>query len=344
MSKNEIVSTDIKKISKRKFHKIQRNNVIKDSRSYRFYTAFNYTFLIILAALCMLPLIQVLATSFSHDVAIKAGKVFFWPVDYALDKSVNPDGVPTFYPMRFNLAAYKYMLDPTTEVGRNFWPAFLNGVLRVIFGTTLSMFLTVSCAYPLSQDPKKFPMRLIYVWFFFFSSLFSGGLIPSFYVVYKTGFFDSLAALIIPGSVQVFNIILLLNFFRQLPKELDEAAFMDGAGHWTILFKIYLPTSLPALATITLFNIVGAWNEWFGAIIYINDKTKWPLATYLQSIIIKREVQVPTPETGQIGSNAISEQNMIAAQIFIGALPILMVYPFLQKYFAKGIVLGSVKG
>ncbi|MEI6131915.1 MAG: carbohydrate ABC transporter permease [Bacillota bacterium] len=331
---NENKKTKVEKV-KKSFDKIQKNNIIKESKAYRVFSVFNMLFLIILAALCLLPLLQVLATSFSHDVAIKAGKVFFWPVDYGVDKNNNA----VFFPFQFNIAAYKFMLTNSA-----FWTAFVVGVIRVVVGTTISMLLVVMCAYPLSQDPKKFPMRLIYVWFFFFSSLFSGGLIPTFFIVFKTGFFDSLGALILPGSVHVFSIILLLNFFRQLPKELDEAAFMDGAGHWTILFKIYLPLSLPSLATITLFTVVGNWNEWFSAIIYINSPEKWPLATYLQSIIIRKDAQLPPGDPNEAGAQAISQQNMIAAQIFIGAVPILCVYPFLQKYFAKGIVLGSVKG
>ncbi|MEI6601878.1 MAG: carbohydrate ABC transporter permease [Clostridia bacterium] len=332
----EIDEKDSKKqLSKRKFSKIKSSNIIKNSKGYKVFSFFNYSFLIILALLCLLPLVQVLATSFSSGLAIKAGKVILWPVDSGM---VN--GEQVFYPFQFNFAAYQYMI---TKVA--FWQAFWISVQRVVFGTSLSMFLIVICSYPLSQDQRKFSMRLIYVWFFFFSSLFSGGLIPTFYIVYKTGFFDTLAALIVPGAVHVFSIILLLNFFRQLPKELDEAAFMDGAGHWTILFKIYLPTSLPALATITLFTVVGYWNEWFSAIIYINNKSILPLATYLQEILIKKDPQaLKPPETGQIGAEVITEQNMIAAQIFIGAAPILMIYPFLQKYFAKGIVLGSVKG
>jgi len=324
-----------KKLTKRKFHKINRKNIIKNSLGYSVFSIFNYAFLILLALLCLLPLIQVLATSFSSGPAITAGQVILWPVD---SRSINDQTV--FYPMQFNFAAYEFMI---TKI--EFWQAFWVAIQRVLIGTSVSMFLIVICSYPLSQDQRKFPMRLIYVWFFFFSSLFSGGLIPSFYVVYKTGFFDTLGALIIPSSVHVFSIILLLNFFRQLPKELDEAAFMDGAGHWTILFKIYLPTSLPALATITLFTVVGYWNEWFSAIIYINRPENLPLATYLQAILIKKDILAPPPPGGEkIGSNVVIEQNMIAAQIFIGAAPILMIYPFLQKYFAKGIVLGSVKG
>ena len=336
MSKDIMKSDNVKKnINSKKFFKTNKNNLLKPTLSYKIFTYCNNTFLVLLAILCLFPLIQVLAVSFSHDLAIKAGKVFFIPVDFALNE--NKEAV--YYPMRFNLAAYAYMLS-----NKEFWLAFVVAIERVVFGTLINMFLIVICAYPLSQDPKKFPMRLVYVWFFFFTSLFSGGLIPGYYVVYTTGLLDSIWGLIIPGAVSVWSVILLLNFFRQLPKELDEAAFMDGAGHWTILFKIYLPLSLPALATLTLFSIVGHWNEWFTAIIYINNRTKWPLATYLQSIIIGREITAPPDSKAGTGSLGMSQQNMIAAQIFIGAVPILMVYPFLQKYFAKGIVLGSVKG
>jgi len=333
MSTEKEVSKDL---NKKKFYKIKKENVIGYSVSYKIFSAFNYTFLILLALLCLFPLIQVFAVSLSHGYAISAGKVLLWPINAA-----RVNDVTVFYPWQINGEAYWYIINNI-----NFWRSFLVAIERLVVGTAINMFLVVIISYPLSQDPRKFPMRLIYVWFFFFATLFSGGLIPSYLIVVKTGMIDTFWSMIIPGAVHVGSIILLLNFFRQLPKELDEAAFMDGAGHWTILFKIYIPTSLAALATITLFTLVGHWNEWFSPIIYINDPQKWPLATYLQSVIIKNDMQTsksPGPDQPG-GTGIVNKENLIAAQIFVGAVPILMIYPFLQKYFAKGIVLGSVKG
>jgi putative aldouronate transport system permease protein len=196
-------------------------------------------------------------------------------------------------------------------------------------------------AYSLSKSENKFAGRSIYAWFFVFTLLFSGGLIPTYLVVKDTGLLNTIWALIIPGAVGGFNLILMLNFFRAIPPELEEAALIDGAGHFTTLLIIYLPVSMAAIATIGLFDMVGHWNSWFDGMIYLNDPKDYPMATFLQSILTKDYTGV-----GSIGDNLenISNRTVRASQIFIGALPILLVYPFLQKYFVKGIVLGSVKG
>jgi putative aldouronate transport system permease protein len=198
-------------------------------------------------------------------------------------------------------------------------------------------------AYPLSKEPGKLPGRTAYAWYFFFTMLFGGGLIPTFLVVKYSGLMDSIWSLIIPGAVPIFNVILLLNFFRQLPRELEEAAFIDGAGHWKTMWNIYLPISLPGLATICLFSLVGHWNEWFSAIIYMKHTENYPLQTYLQMVLVQTNFRVSNQSDLDI-LNKLSNKTVNSAQIFIGMIPILCVYPFLQKYFTKGIVLGSVKG
>lgn len=151
---------------------------------------------------------------------------------------------------------------------------------------------------------------------------------------------DTIWALTLPNAVMVFNIVLMLNFFRNLPKELEEAAFMDGAGHWSILIKIYLPLSMPSIATILLFTIVYQWNEWFYGIIFMNRPENYPLASYLQTVLIRSDM-IQDAALNEMA--ALNDRTAKAAQIFLGALPVLAVYPFLQKYFAKGITLGSVK-
>jgi putative aldouronate transport system permease protein len=170
--------------------------------------------------------------------------------------------------------------------------------------------------------------------------LFHGGLIPSYLTIKYTGILDTIWALVLPDAVPIFLIILLLNFFRAIPKELQEAAYMDGAGHWRTLWKIIVPLSLPALATITLFATVNHWNSWFDGFLLMNRPEHFPLQTYLRSIIIERNVDM----NGLTEMANLSDRTMIASQVFLGSLPILLVYPFLQRFFVKGLILGSVKG
>ena len=205
------------------------------------------------------------------------------------------------------------------------------------------MLLTVITAYPLSKSKRVFRFRETYVWYYLITILFGGGLIPLYIVVRNTGLIDSIWALIIPSAVPVFNIILLQNFFKELPKEIEESAFMDGAGHWTSLGRIYLPLSKPALATLVLFVAVGHWNSWFDGLIFMNKPEHYPLQSYLQTVVVQRDLRVAAARDIR-DMLEVTERNSKAAQIFIAMLPILMVYPFLQKHFTKGIVLGSVKG
>lgn len=283
----------------------------------KLFIGFNYVFLSLAAILCLLPLVHVLAVSFSSSQAATAGLVSLWPV-------------------QFTTSSYEFVLAK---------PAFLKSIgvtlQRVLIGVTVNMVLTVLIAYPLSKEVKKFPHRTLYVWFFVFTMLFNGGLIPTYMTVKYTGIMDTIWALVLPGAVPVFNVVLLLNFFRGLPKELEEAAFMDGAGHMTTLIRVVLPLSAPALATIGLFATVGHWNSWFDGLIYMNSPDHYPLQSYLQTVVINRDLSLTATDLKSLAE--VSDRTAKAAQIFLGALPILLVYPFLQRFFMKGIVLGSVK-
>lgn len=284
----------------------------------RLFVIVNYTFLISISLLCLLPLIHVLALSFSSSAAATAGYVKFWPVEFTTN-------------------SYQFVLKKP-EFLASVWVS----VQRVVLGTLVNMVLTVLLAYPLSKEVKAFRMRTLYVWIFFLTILFSGGLIPWYMVIKETGLLNTIWALIIPGAVPVFNVILLLNFFRGLPKELEEASFIDGAGHWTTMWRIFVPLSLPALATITLFAMVGHWNSWFDGLILMNSPDNYPLQSYLQTVVIRRDLSLVSQSSLADLAN-VSDRTSKAAQIFMGALPILLVYPFLQRFFMKGIVLGSVK-
>lgn len=291
-----------------------------DSLSYKIFTVFNWLFLGFTAFLCLLPLINVLAVSFSSSNAAAAGYVKLWPVE-------------------FTLASYKFALSKG-----DFLTALGVSVQRVVLGYAINMILIISVAYPLSKEKTAFKGRSVYSWFFIVTMMFSGGLVPLYMVIRNLNMLDSIWALVLPGAVPVFNVILLMNFFRGLPKEIEEAAFIDGATHWTTLFKIFLPLSLPSLATITLLVMVNHWNAWFDGIIYMNSPKNYPLQSYLRNIIITSDLTTMTSSEMLANMNEVSDRTFKAAQVFLAALPILAVYPFLQKYFMKGLVMGSVKG
>ncbi|KKI86941.1 carbohydrate ABC transporter permease [Shouchella clausii] len=288
------------------------------SRTYRVFSVFNIVFLLVLSAICIMPLIHILAVSFSAPAPANANLVRFWPVD-------------------FTVSAWEQ-----TFGNQNFLRALWNGVFRTVLGTIISLVTITLAAYALSKEDREFKGRKMYMYALVFVMLFNGGLIPTYILVQNLGLINTIWALVLPGAVNVFNLILLLNFFRTgVPKSLEEAAFIDGAGHFQILFKIYLPISLPALATVGLFTMVGQWNSWFDGLIYLTDSTKYPLSTFLQTIIVQNDFSQLNVNPDEV--KALSERTVRSAQIFIGALPIIIVYPFLQKYFVKGIVLGSVK-
>ncbi len=291
----------------------------KESFGRKFFLFFNYTFIIAVALLCLFPVINILAISFSSAAASEAGIVKLWPVD-------------------FTLQAYRFVINE-----HKFYTSFFVTIKRLGIGVPVNMLLTLLAAYPISKSNKVFKFKQAYVWYFMVTILFGGGLIPTYLVVRYLGLIDKIWALIIPSAVPVFNIILLQNFFKALPQEIEDAAFMDGAGHWTALFKIYLPLSKPAIATLTLFCSVGHWNAWFDGMIYMNRAVNYPLQTYLQTVIVQRNIDLITLRNIEDIMN-VCEKNSRAAQIFVAMAPILLIYPFVQKFFSKGIIYGSVKG
>jgi putative aldouronate transport system permease protein len=212
-------------------------------------------------------------------------------------------------------------------------------VERTVFGTALALIVNTLAAYALSKETRVFRARNLYLWYFVVTMLFSGGLIPGYILILKLGLMNSLLALILPGLVTVYNIILLLNFFRTIPKDLEEVAYIDGAGQFRTFLSVYLPLSLPVIATVALFIMVGHWNSYFDGIIYIRDNGKLPLATFMQTVIVQADMSKLDPSAVA----DLSQRTIRASQIFISALPILLVYPFLQRYFVTGIVVGAVK-
>lgn len=291
------------------------------SKAVKTFRFFNGLFLILASLSCLVPFIHVIAVSLSSNSAVSAGMVGLWPV-------------------KFTAFSYEYLIQKT-----QFWNAFFVSVQRVLLGGLVNMFFIVTISYPLSKEKSQFRFRSIYVWYFFFTALFSGGLIPQYMLVYKLNLIDSIWSLILPTSVGVFNVVLMLNFFRQIPRELEEAALVDGAGHLRTLVQIFIPCSLPAIATLSLFTIVGHWNAWFDGLLYCNRVENYPLQSYLQTVIVGLDFSKSTTIANDYDKlKELSDRTLKSAQIIIATVPILCVYPFLQKYFVSGIVVGGVKG
>jgi len=277
--------------------------------------------LVLTALISLYPLWYTIALSVSDQAAANAGKVTVWPVG-------------------FNLTSYQIILDDD-----KFFRAFGVSVKRVVLGGVLNFILTVIMAYPLSLENKQFRGRNLYMWYLVFCMLFSGGMIPLYMTITTLGMQNTIWSLVIPGAVPIFNIILIMNFFRSLPKELNEAAVVDGAGPWYTLMRIYIPLSLPAMATVTLFSIVGHWNSFFDGLIYMSKPENYPLQTYIQQLVVSISPEAMSNLTSDqlIQLMKASDKTLNAAKLMVAMIPILLIYPFLQRYFVHGIVLGSVK-
>ena len=266
---------------------------------------------------CLLPLWNMIAISFSGSDAVAANEVGLIPKDV-------------------NFTAYSKLLNDS-----QFWKSFLISVERVVLGLAINMFFTVTMAYPLSKSKRRFPAREIYIKFVIFAMLFSGGIIPLFMVVSNLHLTNTIWSLVLPGAVPVFNVILLINFFRGVPEALDDAARIDGASPLQILTKIYLPVSLPALATVALFSIVNHWNDYFSGLIYMSKAAMYPLQTYIQQLTVDITQVTDAEQLKQMAS--MNNRTFNAAKIVVSTVPLLVIYPFLQKYFVSGRVIGAVK-
>ncbi|WP_312886335.1 carbohydrate ABC transporter permease [Paenibacillus plantarum] len=276
---------------------------------------FNVFILSVISLSMILPFIHVAAKAFSSEAHVLAKDILLWP-----------KGITTI--------SFEYVLS-----NKQFYYSFGNSVFIAIVGTIISMSLTVLAAYPLSR--KGLPYTRFMMLLFVITMFFNGGLIPTYLVVKQAGLLNSLWSLILPTALAPFNMILIRNFFMGVPDSLEESARMDGASNLRILTSIYLPLSVPALATVGMFYAVGYWNAFFQAMMYITDRQLMPLQMFLLQLVtdeksadlvvndVFREV---TPET------------IRAAAILCAVVPILFVYPFIQRYFVKGVMLGAVKG
>lgn len=284
----------------------------------RLFDGINYILLFLVAAVTIVPFLYVVAGSFTTATELAEKQFIIIPSVWSLD-------------------AYRYVF--STNV---LFRALAVSIGVTAIGTLFSMFLTSLMAYGLSRrdlDGRNFMMFAV-----LFTMLFHGGMIPTFLIVKNMGLIDSYASLIIPSAINAFNLIIMRNFFQNLPDGLEESAKIDGCSDWGILFRIVIPLSMPAIATISLFYAVTYWNTYMNAILYLNDSVKWPIQIILRQIVILASGL--SADTSGMNDSYVTppEQTVKMAVIVVATVPVLMVYPFLQKHFAKGALMGSIKG
>ena len=291
---------------------------MKTTFSRKCFVCFNAVFLTLLSLLCLYPMLYVLFASFSDSRELMA------------------HGGLLLAPLKFNINAY-------TSVFKN--PSILSGYRNTLFilvlGTVYSVTLTSLGAYVLSR--RNFLLRNFFMMAITFTMFFNGGLIPFYMVVKKVGLYNSLLSLIIPLGISTYNLIIMRTSFAAVPVELEEAARIDGANHWTILFKIYIPVSKAIIAVMILYYGVGLWNGWFYSMIFIADRNKFPLQLILREILIQNDTSSVMGGVGMEDGFSVAESVKYAI-IVVATVPILCIYPFIQKYFVKGVMIGAVKG
>lgn len=274
---------------------------------------FLYTFLILVAAVTLVPFLQVLTISMSpQSVVAKSGLHLI--------------------PTKFDFSGYEKVFHYPLV-----WTAYLNTIIRAALGTGLSVLLYIIGAYPLSK--KYLPHKKAWTLFVIFTMYFSGGLIPGYLLIKDLGMINSRLSLILPGAVSTFNLMIMITGFEGIPESLEESARIDGAGDWTILFRIIMPLAKPTIMVILLYYAVGHWNAWFHAMIYLRDADKMPLQIFLRDILTRSQLGAMTGQTDveDVG------QTIKYATIIVSTVPILCVYPFIQKHFVKGVMIGAVK-
>lgn len=302
--------------------RISRANRLKLSAADKLYYLITYAVIIFLTTIVIYPLIYVLSSSFSSGQAVTNGRVVFLPVEFGIE-------------------SYKKVYEYTV-----IWTGYRNTIFYTSAGTFWNICMTVSAAFALSRP--KLPGRNWLTFVFAFTTLFAGGLIPDFLLRKDLHLYNTVWVLIIPGAISVYNMIITRTFFQNsIPLELNEAAVVDGCSEFRFFFSIVLPLSKAVLAVITLYYAVGHWNSYFPAMIYLNNRDLWPLQLYLRELLIQNQFSAEM-------LNSLSQEEALKLQgmsdllkyafIVVATVPILFIYPFIQKYFTKGVMIGSLKG
>lgn len=291
-----------------------RKNRIKQSLGSRIFNVVNITLLALLALITFYPFWDCLVVSVSSLKSYLETGIHLWPSEWSFE-------------------GYSYMLK-TAEL----WTSYANSIFITVVGTLVNMIITIMAAYVLSKKNLKGQRVLMFL--AVFTMMFSGGIIPTYMVVKSLGLMNSLWSMILPSAINTYNLIVLRNFFSDLPVELEEAAKLDGCTDVGILFKIMVPISKPAITTVTLFYAVDHWNDFFSAVMYINDREKWPLQLFLRSMLFENDAAY----SGSGESLFLLGQPMKMAAVMMSIILIMCAYPFFQKYFTKGVMTGAVKG
>lgn len=263
------------------------------------------------------PFILVISLSISDPQAVLRGEV-------------------VFLPKGFSTQAYEKMI--TTP---NFWISYKNTIIYAVVGTLITLILTSLTAFPLAVT--KFKSRKYLNLYYMITMFVYGGMIPTFLVIRSLGIIDTLWAMVLPGALSAYNIMIFRSFFQGIPESLHESAYIDGANDWRVLFSIILPLSKPVIATIALFTMVRHWNSFFNALLYLNTPSKYPLQMILRNILMGAEQLDKTQGFEDFANRSVTE-SLKSASIIITTLPVICIYPFIQRYFVKGVMIGSVKG
>jgi putative aldouronate transport system permease protein len=290
----------------------------RDSRGYRVFTWVNGAFLVLLCAFMLYPFITVIAQSFSSPGAVKAGLVNVWPVG-------------------FNLDTYEAVWQ-----NKMFWRSYRNTVVYTVVGTTIAMVLTTLLAFVLSKRHLRGRTGLI--WVAMFTMFFNGGLIPNYVLIQTLGLKNTMWAVVLPGAISIFNLLVMKSFFENLPAEMEEAAQIDGLGWFGIFGRIVIPLSKAVIATMILFYSVAIWNDWFAAFLYIDKQELFPVTLFLRNLIAGASSAASEGAAVAGTTSAAIAANIQSVTMILTIIPILCVYPFVQRYFVSGVMLGSVKG
>mgnify|MGYP004514069527 CR=1 FL=1 len=295
-------------------------NQIKRSPGDNIFNIIVNIFLFLALLVVAIPMMNILSSSLSSSEAVISGKVFIWPVDFSLD-------------------GYRAVIHE-----KSIFTGFYNTVIITVFGTIINIIMTLIAAYPLSR--KDLPGKGMFMFMFTFTMMFSGGLIPSYLLNKSLGLINNRLVMMIPGAIGVYNMTVVITYFKtSIPGELLEAAHIDGCSDFKYFYKIAVPLAKPVIAVITLYYAVGHWNTYFDAMIYLNEKSKYPLSIVLRDILVssKFSAEVTSYETMKATGQS-SEEVLKYSLIILSSLPVWCAYPFAQKYFVEGVMLGSIKG
>ena len=302
------------------------NRLVKDTKADKVFMIFNYIYIILAVGIVLYPLIYIISASISDPQYVNSGEMWL-------------------FPKGFTLEGYKTIL-----ANNSIWRGYLNTIYYTVLGTAINLVVTLPAAYALSRP--DFYGHKTFTTFLLITMFVSGGLIPTYLLIKNLGLLNTVWALVLPGAASVYNIVVTRTFFQStIPREMEEAAIIDGCSDFKLFMKIVLPLSTPIIAVMALFYGVGHWNGFFSALIYLSDKAMYPLQMVLREILVLQNMSsnsIGGTMTGEMAELLYSKQQLAAVikygVMIVSTLPIIMIYPFLQKYFVKGMLVGSVKG